>query len=61
MQIRFEYQTKYGIFKDALNIPDDHSYTDEELEIMKTERVEKWIYNIENAPPIDETFQSEGE
>ncbi len=61
MQIRFEYQTKYGIFKDALNLPDDHSYTDEELEIMKAARVEKWIYNIENAPPIYETFQSEGE
>ena len=60
MQIRFEQQTKYGIFKDALNIPDDHSFTDEEIEIMKQERVDRWIYNIENIEPITDIIK-EGE
>lgn len=52
--IRFSFDTKYGVFNDALNLPDDAIYTDAELEAMKQARVDKWIYNIEN-PPIEES------
>lgn len=55
MQIRFEFNTKYGTYKDALNLPDDHSFTELEIQAMKQERVDNWIYNIENKPdPVPE-------
>lgn len=49
MQIRFSYETKYGTFSDALNLPDDHSYTDIEIESMKEIRRDVWIAHIDNS------------
>jgi hypothetical protein len=55
MQIRFSYETKYGMFSDALNLPDDHQFTEEELTAMKEQRRDNWIAyidstQIENTP-----------
>jgi hypothetical protein len=55
MQIRFEFQTKYGVYRDALNLDDNHTFTDDELNSMKQSRVDKWIYNIENPVVSDVT------
>lgn len=44
--IIFEVLTDYGLYVDALNIPDDATYTDEELEQMKQQRVQNWINDI---------------
>jgi hypothetical protein len=49
MQIRFSFQTKYGLFSDALNLPDDHQYDEYELEEMKKERRDKWILHKDNT------------
>ena len=49
MQIRFSYETKYGTFSDALNLPDDHNYSDAELEAMKEERVNNWVAYIDST------------
>ena len=49
MQIRFSFQTKYGLFSDALNLPDNHQYDEYELEEMKKERRDKWILHIDNT------------
>lgn len=49
MQIRFQYQTKYGIFGDSLNLPDDHTYTDAELETMKEQRRDLWLSYMDSA------------
>jgi len=46
MQIRFSYETQYGIFSDALNLSDDHSFSDEEIEIMKEQRRDNWVSYI---------------
>lgn len=56
MQIRFNYETKYGIFSDALNLSDDHSYTDAEIELMKEQRRDNWIVYIDSTQkdiPVD--------
>lgn len=50
MKIDFEYETKYGVYRDALYLPDDHTYTQEEITAMELERVNAWIYEIENPP-----------
>jgi len=52
MIIDFEFDTKYGTFRDALVLPDDHTYTDEELEAMKQTRLDNWIAVVE-APSVE--------
>lgn len=53
MKIDFEFQTEHGLFRDALNLPDDHGLTDAQIEALKQERVDNWIA-IVTAPPVDE-------
>ena len=54
MQILFAFETKYGPFSDALHLDDDHTFTDEEVESMKQERLTNWLAVLE-APPTEET------
>jgi len=51
MQIRFESQTKHGVFKDALNLADDHAFSVAEIEAMKAARVAAWVDMVDNPPP----------
>lgn len=52
-QIVFEADTKYGTYRDALYLPDDHGLTDAEIEALKQQRVDNWLAIIE-APPVEE-------
>ena len=56
MKIDFRIDTEHGIYSDALTLPDDHTFTDEEIEAMKQKRVDNWIavINTPYSPPIDE-------
>lgn len=58
MQIRFTFETKYGTFSDALNLPDGHTYTDAELQTMKEQRRDNWIAYIDSTQ-IDNPTPSE--
>ena len=53
VKIDFSYETKYGWYRDALYLPDDHTYTQDEITAMELERVNAWIYEIENPPEPD--------
>jgi len=57
MKIDFEFQTEYGLFRDALHLADDHTFTDEEIQAMKQQRVDNWIAVV-TAPaeevPVEE-------
>ena len=53
MQIRFSYATKYGTFSDALNLDDNHSFTEEEIETMKEQRRDAWIAHVDYASSIE--------
>lgn len=53
MKIDFEFQTEYGLFRDALYLEDNHELTDEQIEAMKTERLNNWI-SVVTAPSADE-------
>lgn len=64
MQIRFSYDTKYGTFNDALNLPDDHGFTEQELEAMKEARRDRWVAYIDSTQvetPVEETPASPAE
>jgi hypothetical protein len=43
MKIDFEFDTAYGMFRDALYLPDNHTFTDAEIQAMKQQRVDNWI------------------
>ena len=43
MYINFEFDTEYGPYRDSLLLPDDHNYTEIELEDMKLQRLNSWI------------------
>lgn len=51
IKIDFEIETEHGTFRDALHLPEDHSFIDAEIEAMKQERVNNWIAFI-TAPEI---------
>lgn len=53
MKIDFEFQTVFGLFRDALHLPDDHGLTNEQIEAMKAERRDNWIAVV-TAPPAEE-------
>jgi len=43
VQIVFEFDYNGVAFRDALVLPDDHTFTDTELEAMKQERFDNWV------------------
>lgn len=43
IKINFTFDTEHGSFSDALVLPDDHTFTDDEIEAMKQERLSNWI------------------
>lgn len=52
IKIEFEFESKYGVFRDALHLPEDHGMTDEQIAAMKQQRFDNWIAIIE-APPVE--------
>lgn len=61
MQIIFEFTTKYGVFRDALYLDDDHTLTEAEINALKQERLDNWLYAIENPPaPEPDTVEIDG-
>jgi hypothetical protein len=52
MKIDFEFDTPNGVFRDALNLSDELTFTEEELQIMKQQRLDNWLA-IVNAPAIE--------
>lgn len=48
-------------YADALHLPDNHSFTDEQIEAMKQERFDNWLNMILNppAPPVEEPVVTE--
>jgi hypothetical protein len=53
MKIDFEFDTPHGVFRDALHLPDDHTFTADEIQGMKQQRVDNWIAMV-TAPPVEE-------
>lgn len=61
IKIDFEFQTPYGVFRDALHLPEDHGLTQEQIAEMQTERLNNWLFAVENPPaPEPETIEIDG-
>jgi len=59
IKIDFEFTTKYGKFRDALHLPDDHGLSQEQIASMQQERLDNWLFAVEN-PPEPETVEIGG-
>ncbi len=53
IKIDFEFDTPHGMFRDALHLPDDHAFTEDEIQAMKEQRRDNWIAVV-TAPPVEE-------
>ncbi len=53
IKIDFEFETQFGIYRDALYLPETEVFTEEQLSLMKQQRVDNWIAII-TAPNPDE-------
>jgi hypothetical protein len=61
IKIDFEYQTKYGVFRDALHLPENHGYTQEQINEMQAKRLNNWLFAVDNPPePEPETVEIDG-
>ena len=52
LKIDFEFDSPYGVFRDALHLPENHGMTDAEIQAMKQQRFDNWIA-IVNPPPVE--------
>ena len=43
MKIDFEFETVHGMYRDALNLPDDHGLDDAQIEALKQVRLNNWF------------------
>jgi hypothetical protein len=53
MKIDFEFETQYGKFADALHLADDHNFSNEEIQLLKEERVDNWVALV--SAPVNTT------
>ena len=61
IKIDFEFETKYGKFRDALYLAEDHGFTEEQIAAMKQERLNNWLFAVENPPePQPGTIEIDG-
>ena len=52
MKIDFErHHATWGKFADALHLPDNHTFTLDQIEAMKDERFNNWVNAVENPAP----------
>jgi hypothetical protein len=61
IKIDFEFTTPHGKFRDALHLPDDHGLSQEQIAAMQQERLDNWLFVVENPPePEPETVEIGG-
>lgn len=60
MKIDFSFETQYGKFADAINLPNDHTFTNVEIDAMKQQRLDNWIALI-TAPPPNYVLDADGD
>lgn len=49
IKIEIDYMTQFGRFRDALYLPNDHSFNEAEIETMKEQRRDNWVALIQKS------------
>lgn len=50
IKIDFEFQTAFGLYRDALHLPEGHGMSESEIAGLKQQRVDNWLAAV-SAPP----------
>ena len=53
VKIDFEFDSPSGVFRDALHLPDDHTFSEAEIQAMKQQRFDNWLAIINAPPPVE--------
>jgi hypothetical protein len=53
MKIDFQFETQYGKFTDALYFEDNAIPSDDDIEVMKQQRLANWI-DVVTAPLVEQ-------
>jgi|Laugresu1bdmlbdd_1035124.scaffolds.fasta_scaffold146020_1 hypothetical protein len=53
VKIDFEFDSPYGVFRDALHLPEDHGMSDAEIQGMKQQRFDYWLAFVTPQEPVD--------
>jgi hypothetical protein len=61
VKIDFFFDTAYGKFADAIVLPDDHTFSETEIEDMKQQRLNNWIAVVSYVPTEEEITQVQAE
>lgn len=43
VKVEIEFESAFGMFRDAITLPDDHGFSKEEIEAIKQQRFQKWL------------------
>jgi hypothetical protein len=57
IKIDFEFESQFGNYRDALYLPEDHTFTEEQIDAMKQERFDNWIAVV-TSPPVENTEEA---
>jgi len=60
IKIDFEFETQHGVFRDALYLPEDHDLSQEQIDAMKQERLDNWLFIVENPPEAEMIDDEDG-
>lgn len=50
VKIDFEQQTRHGMYRDALTLPENHGLSRQQLEELMQQRVDAWVAYMDNPP-----------
>lgn len=61
MKINFEFSTPFGMFRDALHLPDNHNFSPDQITAMQQDRLNTWLDSLNNPPaPESEIIECAG-
>jgi hypothetical protein len=50
VKIDFERETKYGIFRDSITLPESHPFSQTDIDSMMQQRVDNYVSFLDNPP-----------
>jgi hypothetical protein len=53
IRIDFVYTDGHMSLSDAIYLPENHTYSEDQIEVMKKERFDNWKNHIMNPPPAE--------
>ena len=55
--VDFSFETPYGKFADSLHLPEDHTFTEAEIEEIKQQRLNDWLAVVSPNTTIETPAQ----